>query len=256
LLVVRKVRVDSHVRPFFFARNEISTLALRRNGLESRAMASTGSTIYKTVRWIVVVALLIVVFMMLKRPAPAAPPLTAATVAEKSTEFNTKLQSLQSAQEQGGGGEATFTSEEVNSFITDSSIRAAQQAAAPPSVAPSDTSDTTADAGPPLTDEEIRQAQEKTQVAFEGDEVVAQTMVERYGRDIYVTVRGKLGAQNGYLEFKPTAFKIGEVSVPVSLVNDRLQEKLAEPETHEKLKLPAFIADLYVQNGQLTIKQK
>src|SRR6185312_9355343 len=117
------------------------SLARARNGLESRAMASTSSTIYKTVRWAFLVALVLVVLMMLKRPTPAAPPLTAATVAEKSTEFNTKLQSLQTAQEQGGGGEATFTSEEVNSFITDSSIRAAQQAAAPPSMAPSDTSD-------------------------------------------------------------------------------------------------------------------
>ncbi len=219
-------------------------------------MASTGSSIYKTLRWIFLVVLLFVVAMMLKRPAPAAAPLTAATVAEKSTEFNTKLQELQTAQEQGGGGEATFTSDEVNSFITDSTIRAAQQAAAPASTTAAESSDATGDAGPPLTDEEIRAAQEKTQIAFEGDEVIAQTAVERYGRNIYVTVRGKLGAQNGYLEFTPTAFKIGSLSVPVSMVNDRLQEKLAEPDTHEKLKLPAFIADLHVENGELKIKQK
>ena len=67
---------------------------------------------------------------------------------------------------------------------------------------------------------------------------------------------GKLGAKDGYVTFDPTEFKIGSLSVPVSLVNERLQQKLAEPENHDKLKLPAFISDLRVENGQLKIKEK
>jgi hypothetical protein len=110
--------------------------------------------------------------------------------------------------------------------------------------------------GPPLSDDDIQATLDKTQVAFEGDEVVAQTSVNRYGRDIFVTVRGKLSAKDGYLEFTPTAFKIGALAVPVGLVNGRLQEKLAEPENREKLKLPPFIADLHVENGELKIKEK
>jgi hypothetical protein len=193
--------------------------------------------------------------MMLKRPAPATAPLAAATVAENSADFNSKLEDLKTAAQSGkGGSEASFTSDEVNSFIADSTIRAAKQAANPAGDRP--VSETTEDAGPPLTDAEVQAALDKTQVAFEGDEVVAQTMVQRYGRDIYVTVRGKIGAQDGYLAFTPTGFKIGSLSVPVSLVNDRLQEKLAEPENREKLKLPTFIADLRVENGELKIKEK
>jgi hypothetical protein len=218
-------------------------------------MASTGSKIYRTVRWFVFIGLVLAVGMMLKRPTPAAAPLTAMTVAEKSAEFNSKLESLKSAEEGGTSGtEASFTSDEVNSFIADSTIRAAQQAANPPSEHPS--VEPAAEAVPTLSDDEIKAALDKTQIAFEGDEVVAQTMVQRYGRNIYVTVRGKLGAKDGYLEFVPTAFKIGALSVPVSLVNDRLQEKLAEPENHEKLKLPAFIADLRIENGELKIKER
>jgi len=223
--------------------------------LESRAMASTGTKIYRIFRWVVVIALIAVIAMMLKRPAPA--PLAAATVTEKSTEFNAKLEGLTAAKEHGTEGEASFTSEEVNSFIADSTVRAAREAADPnPHPTVGYTVPGSPLEGPPLSDDEIQAALDKTQIAFEGDEVVAQTVVQRYGRDIYVTVRGRLGARDGYLAFTPTGFKIGALSVPVSLVNDRLQEKLAEPENHEKMKLPTFIADLRVENGELKIKEK
>ena len=213
-------------------------------------MASTGRQIYKTARWILIIALALAVWMMLKRPIPAA-----ADVQEKSAAFKAKLEGLKAADEHGeSGSEAAFTADEVNSFIVDSAVRAAREADAPATEHPSEPS--TVDAGPPLSEDEIKAALDKTQVAFEGDEVVAQTSVNRYSRDIFVTVRGRLGAKDGYLEFTPTAFNIGSLSVPVSLVNERLQEKLSEPENREKLKLPPFIADLHVENGQLKIKEK
>jgi hypothetical protein len=86
--------------------------------------------------------------------------------------------------------------------------------------------------------------------------VIAQAVTERYGQDVYVTVRGRLGAESGYLRFYPTEFKIGDLRVPVSLVDPTLQKKLNEPETREKLKLPEFISDLRIQNGQLLIIPK
>jgi hypothetical protein len=193
---------------------------------------------------------------MLKRPQPAAPPLSATVVADKSKEFSAKLEELKSAEEQGKTGtETAFTSEEVNSFIADSTVRAAQQAASGPPPSGPDAQPSQAETMP-VSEEELKAALDKTQIAFEGDEVIAQTAVQRYGRDIYVTVRGKLGAKEGYVTFDPTEFKIGSLSVPVSLVNERLQQKLAEPENHDKLKLPAFIADLRVENGQLKIREK
>jgi len=219
-------------------------------------MSTTGKTIYKTVRWAFLIALIVAVALMLKRPSPAT-RLTAATVQEKSVEFNAKLDGLKASGEHGQtGNEASFTSDEVNSFIVDSSVRAAQQAAHPEEHPSAGDSVPGTPVEPPLSDAEIQSALDKTQIAFEGDEVVAQTTVQRYGRDIYVTVRGKLGASGGYLVFTPTGFKIGSLSVPVSMVNGRLQEKLTEPENREKLKLPDFIADVHVENGELKIKEK
>ena len=66
----------------------------------------------------------------------------------------------------------------------------------------------------------------------------------------------RTGVDHGYLEFTPTGFKIGDLSVPVSMVNEPLQKKLAEPENREKLKLPDFISDIRVESGELKIVPK
>ena len=96
---------------------------------------------------------------------------------------------------------------------------------------------------------EIRTAQ----VSFQDDQVTGQFVTNLYGKDVYVTVSGKLGVSGGYVTFDPTAFKIGDMPVPVSLVNSRLQSKLQEPENHEKLKVPDYVSDLRVEQGQLVM---
>jgi hypothetical protein len=94
------------------------------------------------------------------------------------------------------------------------------------------------------------------QVTFEGDQVRGIFPSQIYGKDIYVTVAGRLGSQNGYATFDPTEFKVGDLTVPVSLVSGPLQKKLADPANREKLKLPEFVADVRVINSQLVVTQK
>jgi hypothetical protein len=74
------------------------------------------------------------------------------------------------------------------------------------------------------------------------------------GKDVYVTLAGHLGSQDGYVTFDPTEFKVGALNIPVSLVNSALQKKLVEQ--REQLKLPQGIASLRVENSELVITQK
>lgn len=67
---------------------------------------------------------------------------------------------------------------------------------------------------------------------------------------------GHISAKDGYANIELTNAKIGNLSVPVALINPRLQQRLAEPEQRERLKLPDFIADLRVENGRLVIVEK
>ncbi len=74
------------------------------------------------------------------------------------------------------------------------------------------------------------------QVTYEGDVVHGRFLTEIAGKDVWVTISGHMGSKDGYATFDPTEFKVGDVSVPVSLVNPALQRKLAEQ--RDKLKLP------------------
>jgi len=69
-----------------------------------------------------------------------------------------------------------------------------------------------------------------------------------------VTLAGHLGSKDGYATFDPTEFKVGDLNIPVSLVNDQLQKKLSEQ--RDRLKLPNGVGDMKVENGELVMTQK
>ena len=92
------------------------------------------------------------------------------------------------------------------------------------------------------------------QVSFDGDLVHGQFLMEVAGKDVWVTISGHLGEKDGYATFDPTEFKVGDLSVPVSLVNPTLQKKLAEQ--RDRLKLPDNVGAMRVENGELVMQQK
>lgn len=74
------------------------------------------------------------------------------------------------------------------------------------------------------------------QVTMDGDIVHGKFLTEVAGKDVWVTISGHMGEKDGYATFDPTEFKIGDMNVPVSLVNPALQRKLAEE--RDRLKIP------------------
>src|ERR1022692_1571393 len=87
-----------------------------------------------------------------------------------------------------------------------------------------------------------------------GDLVRGQFLTQIAGKDVYVTLAGHLGAKDGYATFDATEVKVGDLSVPASLVNGVLQRKLAEQ--RDQLKLPNNVSDLKVENGELVLVEK
>ena len=74
------------------------------------------------------------------------------------------------------------------------------------------------------------------QVSMEGDVVHGKFLTQIAGKDVWVTISGHMGEKDGYATFDPTEFKVGDMEVPVSLVNPALQRKLAEE--RDRLKIP------------------
>ncbi len=92
------------------------------------------------------------------------------------------------------------------------------------------------------------------QISFDGDQAHGQFLVNIAGKNVWITVSGHLGSKDGYATFDPTEFKVGDLSIPVSLVNGALQQRLAEQ--RDRLKLPDNIDGIKVQNGQLVLNPK
>ena len=75
-------------------------------------------------------------------------------------------------------------------------------------------------------------------VDYDGDMVHGHFLTEIGGKDVWVTISGHMGQKDGYATFDPTEFKVGDMNVPVALVNPALQSKLAEERDRLKLSDP------------------
>ncbi len=233
-------------------------------------------------------------FLVLKRPAPVAAPQTAAQAAANAQSFQDKVSRLaqpaqkpqpqtdvdsvpdsatepvQNSATQSDGSDSNVTDSD-NSDSDSADASAAQNSA---QSSPSQASEVhiTSDevnaaiaqaagtlsggAGDlsPSSDLGAMPTIKDQRVSFDGDIVHGQFLTTIAGKDVWVTVSGHLGEKDGYATFDPTEFKVGDLSIPVSLINGPLQQQLAKQ--RDRLKLPDSVGGVNVQDGQLVLKQK
>ena len=194
-------------------------------------------------------SLVVTLVLLLKKPQPLAmPPQSPAALSDNASAFQTKLGDIQAAHERGESGAAErITSDEVSAalVLANSPAQATPEPQIPPSTSASLNSPTT------LSPDQV--ATSNQQVMFEGDQVKGQFTTRIAGQDVVVSLSGHLGSKDGYVEFVPTGFQVGSLPVPLSLVQETLQKKFSDPATREKLKLPDYIADLRIENGELVV---
>jgi hypothetical protein len=206
-------------------------------------------------------ASLVAIILVLKKPAPVAQPQAPAAIAAHAESFDQKMAQFEQATQQSSAGEAPesgkpdagqvssaasqspkaevhINSDEIGAVIAQSLGTAAGASS------PSPTSNIGSGA-PNIKDQ---------QVSFDGDLVHGQFLTEIAGKDVWVTVSGHIGEKDGYATFDPTEFKVGDLNVPVSLVNPALQKKLAEE--RDRLKLPDNVGGVKVEHGELVMQQK
>lgn len=182
---------------------------------------------------------LVALYLVIKKPQPVAQPQTPEMAAANALSFEQKLEQLEKPKEPDApAAEVRITSNEVGAALAQS---AGKIPAAPGQLTPN------SDLGsmPNILDQ---------QVSFDGDQVHGQFLTTMAGKNVWVTVSGHLGSKDGYATFEPSEFKVGDMSIPVSLVNDALQKQLASQ--RDRLKLPDNVGELKVQNGELVLTQK
>ena len=193
---------------------------------------------------------LLALCLVLKKPAPVAQPQAPAAASANAQSFQAKIGELEKPKEPGQPpAEVRLNADEVSAAIAQAvaTVPASSGQAAPgvPTSTPS-SPDAMLGAGQP----EIKDYQ----VSFEGDVAHGQFLTQIAGKDVWVTLAGHLGSKDGYATFDPTEFKVGDLNVPVSLVNDSLQKRLAEQ--RDRMKLPDNVGGIKVENGELVMTQR
>jgi hypothetical protein len=193
----------------------------------------------------------IALVLVLKKPAPVAQPMPVAAAAQKAQSFQDKMQQLDQPKDPSQPpAEVRVSADEVSAAI-------AQAAGAIPAVADGESSSAPASTTPSSPDSIVGAGAPDVkdyQVNFDGDVAHGQFLTNIGGKDVWVTLAGHLGSKDGYATFDPTEFKVGDLNIPVSLVNDALQKKLLEQ--RDRLKLPDNVGGIKVEDGQLVMTQK
>lgn len=215
-------------------------------------------------------ASLIAILLVLKKPAPVAPSQTPAAIAEHAQSFDQKMaqfdqethqsSSLTDSQQPQTSGtqisqsatapvsssatatpnpkaEVHINSQEISAVLAQSLGNAGLSGLTP---------DSNVGSGAPNIKDQ--------KVDFDGDVVHGQFLTEIAGKDVWITISGHIGQKDGYATFDPTEFKVGDLSVPVSLVNPALQKKLSEE--RDRMKLPDNVGNVKVENNELVMQQK
>jgi hypothetical protein len=200
-------------------------------------------------------ASVVALILVLKKPAPVAAPLPAPAVAASAQSFQNKIDQLAQAQAQGqSGAEVRLNAQEVAAALAQASgalsAEPASGEASPPAGGgqSSPNGSLSGDLGP--GDASVKDYQ----VNFEGDVAKGQFLTHIAGKDVWVTLEGHVGSKDGYATFEPTKIKIGDLEVPVSLVNDQLQKRLLEQ--RDRLKLPDNVGGIKVENGEVVVTNK
>jgi len=232
-------------------------------------MADTGlyKKLYQFLKWSSLAVLVLALILILRKsPAPNIPyDATAAARAEQ------KFQAADQAKAAGQPSQVQLDRSELNSYLTQNlqlegqpSPTSAASTATANGAQPAADSAVTAKADPAAalaggdqqTLEQVQSTVKDVKVDMDGDLVKAYVIFDYHGKDLSLELDGHLTSDNGYIKFEPVAGKLGSLPLPQSTLQAAVDKMMASPENREKLKLPADISDIQIQDGQALVKYK
>jgi hypothetical protein len=206
----------------------------------------------------------VALFLVLKKPQPVAPPQSPAAAAVNVESLEKKLELLEQPKNPGEApAQVHFSADEITAALAQAAAMLPASAGTAPASAGGIHLPTAAavqglpTSVPSSADAAIGEGEPEVKdykVNFEGDVARGQFVTQIGGKDVYVTLAGHLGSKDGYATFDPTEFKVGDLSIPVSMVSGALQQKLTE--RRDRLRLPNDVGEIKVENGQLVATQK
>jgi hypothetical protein len=231
-------------------------------------------TIFRVIRWTTYISVAITIAMVLHK----APPPAVETNPQAAARVEQKFEQVQQAVSAGQSAEMRMDQTELNSYLishldiaanpdssqgqspstTPATVQAAPPSSATPPV-PSSSSglDMPLPAGTSAEQiDQVRSQVKDVKVELIDDRVRAYVVFDMHGKDVTLQLEGKLGAQDGYLNFEPVSGSIGSLPLPPSALQSAMRHILESPENREKFKLPSDMSDLKIVNGEVVATYK
>ncbi len=202
--------------------------------------------IFRIVRWSTYAAAIVTLILILHKTPP--PPVE--TSPQAAARAEQKLEDVERAVAKGQPATLRMDETELNSYLS-SHLDLSGNDAAKPSP-PADPHGSSNGSAPTSRDvEQMRSNVRDVKIQLVEDRVKAYVVFDVHGKDMTLQLEGRLGAQNGYLNFKPVSGQIGSLPIPQSTLESAVRHLMESPENREKLKLPPQIADLHIENGEV-----
>jgi hypothetical protein len=210
---------------------------------------------FRFLRWSTYLAALITLILLLHNSAP--PAVVTTTQAAESAER--KVEQVQRSVADGQPATLRLDQSELNSYLaTHLDFAPSANALASGGIVKAEGGNSSGSATPNLDTnlsdkdaEQMRSSVRDVKVQMEGDVVKAYMVFDVHGKDMTLELAGRLGAQDGFLKFEPVSGQIGSLPIPQSALASAVQKLMESPVNREKLKLPADIQDLHIENGEL-----
>jgi hypothetical protein len=220
-------------------------------------------TLYRILSWGAVAGLVITLALVLRK----SPPPDVANDPSAASRVEQKFAAADQAKAAGQPAQVQLDSTELNSYLQQNLQTGAPQqpsGGVPVPAATSQGAPADPNAGPLgavsandfQTIEQAQSAVKDVKVDMDGDLVKAYVVFDFHGKDLSLELDGHLGSENGYLKFIPVSGKLGSLPLPQSTLDAAVAKMMASPENREKLKLPADINDIQIQNGQAVVSYK
>lgn len=195
---------------------------------------------YRVFRWVVLAIIVLVVVLILRQSDP--PVIDSDPRAARRVEV--KLQDLQKAREAGSPHKLKLKEAEVNSWLGSNLVLRPAPEATPAKPAPD----------PSL--EEVQSSMRDVKIDLLDDRLRAYVVFDYRGKNLSLLLEGRLRAENGYIRFEPTAGKLGTLPLPGAVLERSVTRLFESPENREKFRLPAEVADIRVENGELVVSYR
>jgi hypothetical protein len=208
--------------------------------------SSPWKLIFRFVRWSTYAVVVVTLILALHKTPP--PPVE--TNPQAAARAEQKFEDAERAVANGQAATIRVDETELNSFLSSHLELADKETAkrATPAAQPRDPDGS----APTAQDvEQMRSNVRDFKIQLEDDRVRAYVLFDVHGKDMTLQLEGRLGAQDGYLNFQPVSGQIGSLPIPQSTLESAVRRVMESPENREKLKLPPQIADLRIENGEV-----